>query len=343
MLLLLVGDYHAEPSDLDDCRRLADLIVSTAVEHKATVLFMGDQYHTHAIIHAEVQLFWIQFYQRLRDANVSTISLIGNHDKPGSAHSKATAMLAHKHQTQVVHEPYVVHTRISLSPDHEPVMLFLPYYDDTEEFVKVCNEYSKVPTLFCHQTFNGAAYDNGFYDKHGVDPNLIPQKQVISGHIHAPQEFSKVWYVGAPRWRTLSDADTERAIWLVDVKEDGSVNKISSFNTGLVCRKICTFVDNQKNWTDDEGEEWAPPFLSPKHEWRVDIHGTAEYIDKRMPVYRIMHAKVRTFRTELEQPKVKESEGVAVAFEKWVDDYQPQHGTDKNVLRETLKERVKLG
>jgi hypothetical protein len=328
--LLVVGDYHAEPSDLDDCRRLADFIVKIATENQAVVLLMGDQYHTHAIIHAEVQLFWILFYQKLKDANIPSISLIGNHDRPGSAHSKATAMLAHQHHTRVVHQP------TGFLETH-PLWMFVPYMDDPEEFVKVCNKSPMVHTVFCHQTFNGAAYDNGFYDKHGVDPNLIPQKQVISGHIHKPQEFSKVWYVGAPRWRTLSDANTERAIWLIDFNPDGTIAKRTPFDTGTVCRKICTFDDCET------GGDLPPKYLDPAHEWRVDIYGSAEWIDKRSALYRAMGCKVRTFRTELQQPKVKESDGVVVAFQKWVEDYRPQHGTDKEDLKQILSERVEFG
>jgi len=333
MRLLIVGDYHAEPSDLDDCRRLADLIVKVASENQATVLFMGDQYHTHAIIHAEVQYFWLQLYGRLAEAKVPSISLIGNHDKPGSAHSKASSMLAHNHQTQVVFQPFKMYT----NGIDNPTMLFVSYMDDPEEFVKLCKEYPTVHTIFCHQTFNGVAYDNGFYDKHGPDPNLIPQVQIISGHIHAPQEFSKVWYVGAPRWRTLSDANTERAIWLVDFNKNGSIAKRTKFDTGSVCRKINCFEDREV------GGAVPPTYLDPKHEWRVDIYGSQTYVDSRSSIYRGMGCRVRTFVDQLDQPKVKESEGVAVAFEKWVDEYEPVYGTDKGVLRELLQERVKYG
>lgn len=328
MRLLIVGDYHAEPSDLDDCRKLADLIVDVAKQHQAMVVFMGDQYHTHAIIHAEVQLFWIQLYAELHKHFINSISLVGNHDKPGSAHSKASAMLAHKVATHVVSEP------VAISAGRRD-LLFVPYYDDPEEFVKVCNSFPNAHTLFCHQTFNGASYDNGFYDKHGPDPNLIQQVQIISGHIHRPQEFSKVWYVGAPRWRTLSDANVDRAIWLVDFDSEGKIVKRTPFNTGDVCRQIRTVEDREV------GGSTIPSTFDPRHEWRVDIYGTAAYIEDRSAFLKAQGCKVRTFRTELDQPLIKESEGIDKAFTKWVTDFQPQHGTDKAVLETMLKDRLK--
>lgn len=324
MRLLIVGDYHAEPSDLDDCQNLANLIIEKAVEHQATVLFTGDQYHTHAIIHAEVQLFWLSLYQRLKDAGIESISLVGNHDRPGSSHSKASSMLAHVHHTHVIREPFLMYG----------VMLFVPYMDDGQAFVDVCNKHPKVHTLICHQTFNGSKYENGIYAKDGVDPNLIPQVQVISGHIHSPQEFDKVWYVGAPRWRTLADANTDRAIWLVDFNMDGSINSRTPFDTGKVCRQIFKLEDH-------EGGTPLPQHLDRRHEWRIDVHGTAAYIEQRVPELKAAGAKVRTFKTELDQPKVKESEGIDVAFGKWVEQFQPQYGTDKDVLKGLLNDRVK--
>lgn len=316
MKLLVVGDYHAEPSDLADCQRLADYIVELAKKHDATVLFTGDQYHTHAIIHAEVQKFWFDFYRRLG----KSISLVGNHDKPGSASSKATAMLAHVDHTEVISEPVAFKG-----------VLFMPYMHEAADFVAVANQYPNIKTIICHQTFDGSRYENGFYAEGGVDLNLIPQKNVISGHIHTPQKVGKVWYVGAPRWRILTDANVDRAIWYVEIV-DGEIVETIPYDTGKVCRQIRTLVDTE-----------ADPVqitLDPQHEWRVDIHGTAAWIEQRVPLFKGMGAKVRTFKAELEAPKVRESEGVDVAFSKWASGYKAQHGTDNTTLISMLKERV---
>lgn len=326
---LIVGDYHAEPSDLEDCRRLADFIVEKAKEQQAIVVFTGDQYHTHAIIHAEVQLFWCELYSRLQNEAFGSISLVGNHDKPGSASSKASAMLAHTAQTDVVRDPL---------PGTNSV-LFLPYYDNKDEFVAACKKHP-THTLICHQTFDGSKYDNGFYAKDAIDPNLIPQKLVISGHIHTPQEFGKVWYVGAPRWRTLSDADVERAIWLVVIDGNGNIYQKQSFDTGAVCRKIRTFVDREENWTDSDGEVWAPPFMNTKKdEWNVDIYGSAAYIETRVGIYKMLGCRIRTFRTDVEQADVKESDGFNVAYEKFMEEFKPRYGTPNETLRVMVKKR----
>lgn len=324
--LLLVGDYHAEPATLDDCQKLADLIVEVAIRHGATVLFTGDQYHTHAIIHAEVQRFWHDLYKRIarsESAHPASISLVGNHDRPGSAGSKATAMLAHLDQTVVISEPTEMDG-----------VLFMPHFHDAESFVAAARKHSGAHTLICHQTFYGARYENGALAEDGVNLNLIPQKTVISGHIHTPQLIDKVWYVGAPRWRTLSDANTNRAIWYVEIDDEGNITKRVPYDTGKVCRQIYALVDTE--------EDPVTCALDPQHEWRIDVHGTLARIEERAAFFKAQGAKVRTFKTELAAPKVRESEGIDVAFGNWVDNYRPQHGTDQAVLRKMLKERVNV-
>lgn len=320
---LVVGDYHAEPSDLSDCRRLAGKIGSLARQLKVPVLFTGDQYHTHAVIHAEVQLFWFEFYEYLKTEASGSISIVGNHDKPGSASSRACSMIAHTVQTEVIRAP-TLHSNI----------LFLPYYDDPEEFLSACEKSPEANIVFCHQTFSGSKYENGFYAKDGINPDLVPQSQIISGHIHAPQKFGKVWYVGAPRWRTISDANTERHIYLVTIYPDGSYTQVP-YDTGLVCRKIYSVEDTELKPALDT--------LDPAHEWNVDIHGTGEWIEKRLPIFKKQGARVRTFKVQLEQHTVKESEGLEEAYSKWIEEFKPQYGTPKDELKLLSQERTKHG
>lgn len=321
MKLLIVGDYHAEPRDLEDCQALASFILEKAKMHDAHVLFMGDQYHTHAIIHAEVQRFWYDFYKKLAKV-AGSASLVGNHDKPGTASSIASAMLAHENDTRVVSEPGVVGE-----------CLFLPYYHETDDFVAACKTHPDTSIVFCHQTFDGSRYENGFYAGDGIDPNLINQKLIISGHIHTPQEYGKVWYVGSPRWRILTDANTTRAIWFIEIDNGNIVQKIP-YDTGKVCRQILHVEDREAD------VELAPHKIEPGHDYHVDIYGSAGYVGERAEYYRGLGCRVRTFRDQVKQREVTESDGVATALGKWVDSFKAGRGTSSDKLREMLKERT---
>ena len=318
---LFVGDPHAEVHDLDDCLALAKYVLQVAQETGATVVLAGDLYHTHAIIHAEVQFFWYAFFETLRRKGVPCIVLKGNHDMPGLEGSRATALVAHVAQcTTVLYGPYAVGG-----------VLFCPYTKGPQ-LAEWSQAHPECRTLFCHQTFNGSKYENGFFAGDGVDPDAILQEQVISGHIHAPQEFGKVWYPGAPRWRTLSDANTDRALWMLNFNTEGKLLDRTPYDTGKVCRQIFHFVD-----TPDAPVSFTPV---PNAVYYVDIHGPLAWIEERKPVFKDK-ARVRTVKTDARTTmKVRESEGVAVAFDKWVDVFEPKHGTERATLRKLAQERV---
>lgn len=320
---LFVGDPHAEPHDLKDAKQLAALIWGQAKAFDATVVIAGDLYHTHAIIHAEVQHFWWNFLEDLRGDNVRSILIKGNHDGPVDHTSPATALLTHWDQAVVVRD----------EPFRQDGILFCPYTSG-EQLVKWAQEMGPwTNTLVCHQTFDGSKYENGFFAGDGVDPSLIPQKQIISGHIHTPQEFGKVWYPGAPRWRVLNDANVDRAIWVLGF-ENGNLVHRQPIDTGNVCRKIFHFVDTPA----------SPVHVTPnaKDEYRVDIVGPQAWIDERLPLFSGW-AKVRATRTDGRvDVKVRESEGVGVALAKFAEAYQPRYGTPKDMLNMMLKERVVL-
>lgn len=320
--ILFVGDVHATPEDLDDCRRLMDFVRSVArSEAVDEVCLLGDSYHTHNIIRAEVMAFWRQAFRQMP---VSTRVLVGNHDYAGEG-SQIHAMMAHEEQVQVV-----------AFPDVEHGILFLPYYSDRTAFVDACRSGYALggKTLVCHQTFAGSKYENGMYAPDGVDPELVPQSLIISGHIHAPQSFGKVIYLGAPRWRTLSDANTDRAIWLYEFDDAGHVLSTKSFDTGTTCRQIRYVLD-----TPDE------PFagvLDPRHDWRVDVRGPADYVEARKVFFSGSGARVRTFKTTLAAPRVRESEGIGPAFHSYRTRFVPKFGTPEVRLAELAQERLGL-
>jgi hypothetical protein len=209
----------------------------------------------------------------------------------------------------------------------------MPYQADRGQFVELARSLPS-RTLICHQTFAGARYENGFYTEDGVDPALLPQGLVLSGHIHSPQTFGKVTYLGAPRWRTLSDADVERAIWLLEFDDRGQLVSKTPFSTGEVCRQI--------KYRLDTPQDPVPLPLDQRHDWRIDVRGPAAWVEVRKAQLAVAGVKLRTFKTDVALPKVKESEGVGHAFRKYLQGYSPKHGTDLDRLEEMARERLNV-
>lgn len=320
--ILFCGDVHATPEELDDCWALVRLIGDIAIKNgKPVVCFLGDSFHTHAIIHMEVMGFWKKAFEYLRNTGLEVMALVGNHDISGESSSKVHAMMPYSEQITVIRDSLFKYG-----------IQFVGYQQDQEKFLQLARENPQAGTLVCHQTFKGSQYDNNFYAPDGIDPNLILQKEVISGHIHKPQQFGKIWYVGSPRWRTLSDANIERAIWLVHHDENGSILEKQAFTTGETCKQIRYLLDTPENPISIQ--------LDPRHSWRIDIQGPQDYIERRKAELAGPGVRLRTFKTENSVVKVRESQGIEIAFKHYFDQYRPKFSTLKEKLQKMIEERL---
>lgn len=318
MKLLLVGDVHAQLGSLPECGQLIDFIAQRAEELKPNyIVFLGDQYDGHSLVRVEVMDFWRKAFDRLSAYQV--IALVGNHDRSGSGDSHA--MVAHAEQVTVVNEPLVLGT-----------VLCLPYYSDAEEFVKAAKLHSAyTETVICHQTFQGANYDNGFYARDGIDLGTIPQLSVISGHIHTEQRIGKCWYPGSPRWLTLSDArhNLNKAIWEVNITDDGAATH-KKLETHEVCSPMRALSETPESTFSGELEKNA--------RYIVDLSGPLGWIEERLDFWKDK-ARVRTFPESAPSASVKESDGVCVAFDRYLKSFCPKFGTSIVELEKMSKDR----
>lgn len=345
----MCGDPHLKIEELADCTALFDLIEQQAAQHQPDyVILLGDQYNDHAVLRVELLEFLTQRLARIVDAlepshagGNRVIAIVGNHDQPGGKGLTAHAMLAHKHQrgVTVVDKPW----------GREDVC-FLPYYGDDNAFYAACEERAQMgfTGLVCHQSFKGAYYENGqkiggdVYMPDGLDLEKVPQKWVISGHIHKPQRTGKLWYPGAPRWRSASDANEDRAIHLVEfgrsselvgVGDEYGYRVAGSFDTSAVCRPLRHVVITP--------EHSLVPRFDDHTRWLVDIHGPVDFVEARKKELSGLGLRIRTYPERAAAIHVvKESEGIGRAFEKHLGAYTPKFGTDKSKLSEMAKTRM---
>ncbi len=322
MKFLVVGDPHVQLESLAECERLLDLVEEAAVANEVDrIVLMGDLFHTFEVIRVEVIDFW---RRRLLRLGCPVWILRGNHDGPHDVKPGVHALRALEGRPVIIDEPRVERNDI----------LWLPFTRSSEEFTRWCKEYSGTVTVYCHQDFNGAAYENGIYVKNGVDPDAIPQAQVISGHIHTVQEFGKVFYVGAPRWMTIKDVNQDRFLWVIEHANDGRVISKTSIPTDTHCLRMVHLVDSQTKPLDPETVPATVKAL-------VDVKGDVAYCEARRRVWK-GKARVRTFPTVVRTAKVKESDGIAIAFKKYLDSYQPSSGVTHDALRNLVEARLSI-
>jgi len=158
-------------------------------------------------------------------------------------------------------------------------------------------------------------------------------KQIISGHLHSPQENGNTWYIGAPRWRTQVDALVEkRAVWLIEHSEDGTITKRIPYYTNNVCKRIVVLKDTP---TD-------PITLIDNAVNKIEIIGPADYVQRRRKELVALGAIVRGTVEKTETNVYQESLGPIVALEKRLKSFVPRNSTSKKELIGLLEDRMSI-
>jgi|GEM_PF-2328696 len=236
MKIIRVGDPHAKVSNLKEMKDLVLFIAQTAKDHKADrIEILGDLFHTHAVLRLEVLEFWTWALDFLNEV-CETIVLVGNHDLSGDYSSSTSALtvfsLMRKKHLIIIEEPTII-----------GVFGYVPYTHDHSTFIDRASALADMGArvLICHQTIQGSKYDNGMYAPDGIPTGSWSESfsHVISGHIHAEQEFSNIIYPGTARWDGLADANKRKGIWVFTHESDtGQIVEKQFITTEKVCNPI---------------------------------------------------------------------------------------------------------
>lgn len=334
MKLLLVGDPHVTVEELGDAQALIDGVLSLCAKLRPDgVVFLGDLHHNHALVRVEVTDFWLR---NLAKFETTVYLLVGNHDRPNDASSKAHALQVYSHLATVVD------SAVPVSVSDKSVVL-APYYHDNsvmvEEIQRIRRSSGPIDTLICHQTFDGSVYENGFYAPDGVDPVLIGVPQVYSGHIHTAQKLEwpggRIYYVGSPRWRTVSDANEYKTVALLDTQS----NSVGLIPTDTWCSPI-----SKATISTMESFDTVPFMNNPRARFNLDLVGSKASLEdlSREARQRFPNAKIRPVATDTsnKQNRVSESEGVYVALKRFVSNHKPPFGTNPKVLHDMVAQRL---
>jgi DNA repair exonuclease SbcCD nuclease subunit len=319
---LLVGDPHVTVDELGDCAVLLGLVSKTAEEQNCDeVLFLGDLHNNFAVTNVRVTAFWRTALKHLA-SRFRVTALVGNHDMLGNGMRTPHALVPYEDIITVISEPiYFMNDKT----------IYLPYIADPNLFLTYVADHPQAERIICHQEFNGAVYDNGFYSPHGIDPNLM-QVPVISGHIHTPQTLGNVWYPGAPRWRTLSDAGTKER-FLHTVSSTGAT---SAHPTSQWVKRICEI-----NITPETAH--IVHLFANKDEYRIHVEGPADFVKEqlaKLAEYEEANKRVSSTITDSRVVRVKESDGIETAFHKYAEAFKPKNATPADKLIELAANRL---
>lgn len=237
--ILRVGDPHVTVSNLEESRKLMNFVIQTAKDQKVNwIEFLGDLFHTHAVVRAEVLNFWKETFDQLGDAEIETRVLVGNHDQIGDKERENVhALLPFKGY------PFIrIIDKVFLAGP----FVYSAYTASEETFLARIDMARNGPegtgVVICHQTFVGCQFENGFYAPEGFDLSKIQQKHVISGHIHKQQQIGKCDYPGTAKWDKATDAGQDKGIWIYNHEKDGTITSKEFFTTKDVVTPIFQMV-----------------------------------------------------------------------------------------------------
>lgn len=328
MKILRVGDPHVQVSNLKDSEKLIDFVIKTALERKIPVIeFLGDLFHTHAVLRIEVIDFWKKAFLKIEDAGIECRVLVGNHDQPGSKEKEQQMNALDVFSEDVTGDYGNMNRLIAKMPSVVGKIAYVPYMSDPEMFLKSakwCYERGATELLVAHQTFTGAQYENGFFSEEGIDPELVPQTQIISGHIHMTQQIGKCFYPGTPKWDTMSDANHEKGIWIFTHSENGAYIDKEFISTKDIVTPILSFEVK-------EGEEL--PELNENARNYVILEGKSAWITKAKKKLKDL-ANIKVKPTDRIRRVNREN---SATLEKYLDtEFQPIEGVNKKDIKEFI-------
>lgn len=184
-LAVITGDVHFTVSTLQLASSAVLLCIDKAFELNVPVILNGDTLDSKAIIRGEVANRLIDLLKYAESKSVKVIINTGNHD-----------LLSEKAKESSLNflEPYA---RIitSLTYQYDLNCVFIPYYNDSEEFKKALSKIPKDSMLIIHQGVQTAFLGHYVQDKTSLPKEAFSDFRVIASHYHRAQDIK----CGRPR------------------------------------------------------------------------------------------------------------------------------------------------
>lgn len=319
MRSLRVGDPHARPNNLVEMAKLMDFVLETARAKRVDQIeFLGDLFHTHAVLRLEVQEFWTK-YLRLISHVIPTVVLVGNHDLSGNYNSTFSALsifnlLEGSSWLNIVEEPKT-----------DGIFGYLPYIHDHKTFIDSANKLADqgAKVLVCHQTIQGSRYESGFYAADGVPTGDWSKRfvHIVSGHIHSEQSFENVIYPGTARWDGAVDANVRKGIWIYDHDDlTGLITDSVFIPTNHICSPLRSIV-----WNEGENE---PVPWADNERVTLELVGSSAWVNKQ----KISFKGKASFKTKITDSKKVENRKAGRNLEDFIQNVFISSNKD-NLLR----------
>lgn len=215
---LVIGDLHfGEKGNSEKFnKQLLDFlrwVVENFKDKVDTVVQLGDFFHHRKKIQLDTLNYGIEGAKILGDAfgKENVFVLAGNHDLFYLNRLDVSSIAAIA--------PYVtvVDSLTPVGKDQNTIMCpWIATQEAWDDLISISDQYK-----FClgHFELNGFFMNESYKMEHGFSPNGLKKfDKVISGHYHSPQEDKNIVYIGTPLPITMSEANEDHGVGILDTE-----------------------------------------------------------------------------------------------------------------------------
>lgn len=182
-----------------------------ATELEVPLVVAGDLHDNKAIIRAEVANRLLEIFKGYVG---QSFILVGNHDLINEKSTEHGLNYLRPYST-IIDEPTF---------DYTHKLFMIPYQNDSQKLMSFVKGVRSGTILIMHQGFKGAYLGDYIQDKTSIDPILVKDFRIISGHYHKHQSISTVTYIGNPYTLTFGEANDGPKGFLI-LNSDGTFTR----------------------------------------------------------------------------------------------------------------------
>lgn len=334
---IVIGDLHLDKNNLDVAEKFFDFLDSRLSEEEAEfsnirLVFLGDNYHTKAIIRSEAQNFLIENLQSIlkKHKTVDKIYIIvGNHDYNN--------MSCEEHALTPLKTIDLNRLIVVDHPIEDKEFLLLPYYNSKEQFIKVLKDHlsSACKYVFCHQGVEGFDYGNGILDRDGVSVKDLVNHNVdfIIGHYHKQQKVGNIFYLGTPFSHSFGEANQLKGI--LEITNDKQEFLIT--NEFIPCHYKLKFSDDGF----DKPSKQVLKYISEDDFVECQISCTKEFaknFSKEKFIESALKVDIKNLRLKFniidsnKSVRLDENQSMEVIFQKYLEQNKLDHLYDLGMM-----------
>jgi len=234
---LIIGDIHLKKMTVEVVREVLEKCKKLASKCTETI-FTGDVNDTKANIRSEALTLLLD---TLKDWPTPVIVVVGNHDLHNSLHPEdghSLESLKLLPNVTVIDKPMLIKDTF-----------YVPYYPE-DQFKTVKLQPAKY--LVLHQDIMKAKYSNQHPVASAIDGSwFTAYKKVFVGHIHLPQEFDNIVFVGTPYTESYKEANEAKRVIVLNPENDKVVSVPMNVRKHLSFEYSIDSLDDIKKIKDD--------------------------------------------------------------------------------------------